>query len=83
MTAGDEIPRLRVLIANEKRERLALLAQVVTELGHEVIAREIHVKVVGAVTARVRPEVALVGLGLHSEYALELISRRSSRRRGS
>ena len=83
MTAGDEIPRLRVLIANEKRERLALLAQVVTELGHEVIAREIHVKEVGAVTARERPDVALVGLGLHSEHALELISRRSSRRRGS
>jgi response regulator NasT len=74
MTAGDEIPRLRVLIANEKRERLALLAQVVTELGHEVIAREIYVKEVGAVTARERPDVALVGLGLHSEHALELIS---------
>ncbi len=65
---------LRVLIANEKRERLELLAQVVAGLGHEVIAREIHVKEVGAVTARERPDVALVGLGLHSEHALELIS---------
>jgi response regulator NasT len=69
----DEIPRLRVLIANEKRDRLALLAKVVTDLGHEVIAREIDVKEVGAVTARERPDVALVGLGLSSQHALDLI----------
>jgi AmiR/NasT family two-component response regulator len=72
--AGVEVQHLRVLIANEKRERLELLAQVVAGLGHEVIAREIYVKEVGAVTARERPDVALVGLGLHSEHALELIS---------
>jgi len=72
--AGDEIRHLRVLIANERRERLELLAQVVAGLGHEVIAREIDVMEVGAVTARERPDVALVGLGLHSEHALELIS---------
>ena len=65
---------LRVLIANERRDRLELLAQVVSGLGHEVIAREIYVKEVGAVTARERPDVALVGLGLHSEHALELIT---------
>jgi response regulator NasT len=70
----DGIQHLRVLIANEKRERLELLAQVVAGLGHEVIAREIEVTEVGAVTARERPDVALVGLGLHSEHALELIS---------
>jgi response regulator NasT len=68
------IQSLRVLIANEKRERLELLAQVVAGLGHEVIAREISVKEVAAVTARERPDVALVGLGLHSDHALELIS---------
>src|SRR5881409_2243514 len=69
-----EIRHLRVLIANERRDRLELLAQVVAGLGHEVIAREIHVTEVGAVTARERPDVALVGLGLHSEHALELIT---------
>jgi hypothetical protein len=42
-------------------------------LGHEVIAREIEVEDVGAVTARERPDVALVGLGESSEHALELI----------
>jgi response regulator NasT len=69
-----ESPPLRVLIANERRDRLELLAQVVAGLGHEVIAREIDVKEVGAVTAREHPDVALVGLGLSSEHALELIA---------
>ena len=54
---------LRVLIANERKDRLALVAPIVVALGHEVIAREIDVKDVGAVTAREPPEVALVGLG--------------------
>ncbi|MHB8644082.1 MAG: ANTAR domain-containing response regulator, partial [Gaiellaceae bacterium] len=70
----DDTQHLRVLIANEKRDRLELLARVVTDLGHDVIAREIYVKEVGAVTARERPDVALVGLGSNSEHALELIS---------
>jgi AmiR/NasT family two-component response regulator len=68
-----EPERLRVLIANERRDRLELLAQVVADLGHDVIAREIYVKEVGAVTARERPDVALVGLGLSSDHALDLI----------
>ncbi|MGZ4317533.1 MAG: ANTAR domain-containing response regulator [Gaiellaceae bacterium] len=74
MPDRDGIHHLRVLIANERRDRLELLAQVVAGLGHEVIAREIYVKEVGAVTARERPDVALVGLGLSSEHALELIA---------
>jgi len=68
------ITQLRVLIANERRDRLELLAQVVIGLGHDVIAREIYVKEVGAVTAREHPDVALVGLGSSSQHALELIS---------
>jgi AmiR/NasT family two-component response regulator len=71
--AENGIAHLRVLIANERRDRLELLAQVVTGLGHDVIAREIDVKEVGPVTAKEHPDVALVGLGLSSEHALELI----------
>jgi AmiR/NasT family two-component response regulator len=70
----SELQHLRVLIANEKRDRLELLANVVIGLGHDVIAREIYVKEVGAATARERPDVALVGLGSSSEHALGLIS---------
>jgi response regulator NasT len=64
---------LRVLIANQRKDRLAEVAAAVTSLGHEVIAREIDVADVGEVTARERPDVALVGLGDSSEHALELI----------
>ena len=71
--ADNGIEHLRVLIANERRDRLELLAQVVAGLGHEVIAREIDVREVGAVTAKEHPDVALVGLGLSSEHALDLI----------
>ncbi len=66
---------LRVLIANERKDRLALVALIVAALGHEVIAREIEVSDVGAVTARERPDVALVGLGESSDHALGLIEK--------
>ena len=68
-----ETEHLRVLIANERSDRLALVAPTVAALGHEVIAREIEVEDVGAVTARERPDVALVGLGESSEHALQLV----------
>jgi response regulator NasT len=70
-----ETEHLRVLIANERNDRLALVAPIVAALGHEVIAREIEVEDVGPVTARERPDVALVGLGASSDHALGLIER--------
>ena len=70
----DGIHHLRVLIANQRVDRLEILAEVVKGLGHEVIAREIHVSDVAAVTARERPDVALVGLGESAEHALDQIS---------
>ena len=64
---------LRVLIANERQDRLALVAATVAGLGHEVIARQVDVADVGAATVRERPDVAFVGLGESSEHALGLI----------
>jgi response regulator NasT len=72
---SSERKHLRVLIANERKDRLALVAPIVVALGHEVIAREIEVEDVGEVTTRERPDVALVGLGRSSQYALDLIDR--------
>jgi AmiR/NasT family two-component response regulator len=69
------IEHLRILIANERKDRLALIAPIVVALGHEVIAREIEVEDVAAVTARERPDVALVGLGESSQHALDLIDK--------
>jgi AmiR/NasT family two-component response regulator len=68
------VQHLRVLIANERQDRLALLAGVVVELGHEVVASETSVQDVGPATARERPDVAIVGLGVSREHALGLIS---------
>lgn len=70
-----ETDNLRVLIANERKDRLALVAPIVAGLGHEVIAREVDVDDVGPVTARERPDVALVGLGESSQHALTLIEK--------
>ena len=70
-----ETEHLRVLIANERKDRLALVASIVANLGHEVNVREIDVEDVGVVTARERPDVALVGLGKSSEHALALIDK--------
>ncbi len=71
----DSTDHLRVLIANERKDRLALVAAAVVAIGHEVIAREIDVEDVGTATARERPDVALVGLGESSEHALELVDK--------
>jgi len=66
---------LRVLIANERKERLERTTELVGAMGHEVIARELEVTEVAAATAETLPDVALVGLGESSEHALDLISR--------
>ncbi len=71
----DTPQHLRIPIANQRKDRLALVAPVVVALGHEVIAREIDVEDVDAVTARERPDVALVGLGASSQHALDLIDK--------
>jgi AmiR/NasT family two-component response regulator len=72
----DDVPErshLRVLIANQRSDRLDYVTRVVVSLGHEVVARSIEVGEVATVTRREHPDVALVGLGDSSAHALELI----------
>ncbi len=71
-----EEPRrsLRILIANERKDRLARIAEIVTRLGHEVISRELEVSEVAAATEREHPDLAFVGLGVSGEHALDMIS---------
>ena len=59
----DGNDHLRVLIANERKDRLALVAPIVAGLGHEVIAREIDVEDVGAVTRASDPTSRWSGSG--------------------
>jgi response regulator NasT len=66
--------RLQVLIANEHDDRLASITEIVERLGHEVIGRAVDVDQVGPLSRSTGAEVALVGLGLDGEHALEEIA---------
>lgn len=74
MTADQQRRSLRILIANERKDRLARIAKIVAELGHEVISRELEVSEVAEATQREYPDLALVGLGVDGEHALDMIS---------
>jgi response regulator NasT len=70
-----ETEHLRVLIANERKDRLESIVTIVEGLGHTVVTRQLDVEEVAAATAELSPDLALVGLGESSEHALQLISR--------
>jgi AmiR/NasT family two-component response regulator len=65
---------LQVLIANERDARLAMVARIVEALGHEIVATSTEVAEVGPLSRSTYADIALVGLGLDSTHALELIS---------
>ncbi len=71
---SDRPASLRILIANERKDRLERIAGVVSGLGHEVISRELEVREVAAATEREHPDLAFVGLGISGLHALEMIS---------
>ena len=70
-----EVEHLRVLIANERKDRLEKIVEIVEHLGHTVVAMQLEVENVAPATAELQPDLALVGLGESSEHALQLISR--------
>lgn len=72
--APDEPKNLRVLVADELNRYMEPIAAAVSELGHEVIAREVDTSKVGAATAKLRPDVAIVALHDDTDHALELIT---------
>ena len=66
--------RLQVLIANERDVRLASITSIVEGLGHEIVGRETGLNDIGPMSRSTGADVALVGLGLDNEQALEQIS---------
>lgn len=70
----DESSSLRILIANERKDRLERIAEVVTGLGHTVISSELEVSEVAAATEREHPDLAFVGLGVSGSHALDMVS---------
>lgn len=75
MSSRQGADQLRVLIADESAERLAVLAAAVRGLGHNIVAAEMDVLDAGPATAREHPDVALVALGQSNAHALEMISK--------
>jgi AmiR/NasT family two-component response regulator len=73
--SSERTEPLRVLIANERQDRLEAATAVVERLGHVVVACELGVADVAGTTARTKPDVALVAVGESSAHALALISR--------
>lgn len=65
---------LRVLIANERQERLGLITDLLTGLGHTVVAAGVEIDAIGAATRQEHPDVALVALGESSQHALDMIT---------
>lgn len=66
--------RLQVLIANARDERLETITTIVEALGHEIVAKGYDVAEVGPLSRSSGAEVALVGLGIDDEHALDQIS---------
>ena len=71
---GEET-QLRVLIANERSDRLADLTNLVAALGHVVVAGSVEIDGIAATTRRELPDVALVALGDSSAHALDIVSK--------
>ena len=65
---------LRVLVANQREDRIGRVTAIVIGLGHTVVVASTDVAEVGELTLRERPDVALVGLGESSDHALDLIT---------
>lgn len=66
--------RLQVLVANEQHARLGKITAMVEALGHEIVGSAVDIGEVGPLSRSTGAEVALVGLGLDGEHALEEIS---------
>src|SRR6516225_2803347 len=70
----EDPPRLRVLIADEDQRRIAEIADVISGLGHTVVARLLDVSEIAEATQREAPDVAIVGVDGQESPALDLIS---------
>src|SRR4051812_30658629 len=72
LTTGER--NLRILLANERKEDLRALGDVLDGLGHEVTPFAVSVAEAAELIARVDPDVAFVVLDGDDEHGLALIS---------
>ncbi|MFL5859204.1 MAG: ANTAR domain-containing response regulator [Solirubrobacteraceae bacterium] len=71
---ASSIDPLRVLVADERADRLDQIAAVLRVLGHEVVAALTHIADLARAIRLERPDVAIVGVGQDKPHALALIS---------
>jgi response regulator NasT len=64
---------LRVLLADEDREKLEALGSVLSSLGHEVTPFAVSVHEAAEIIAREDPDLAMVAVHEDDDHALELI----------
>ena len=74
-TEPVEPPGLRVLIADGQDARLREVTDTVASLGHDVLTHEAGLATVGAATAKLKPDVAVVIVGESTGHSLEMIDR--------
>lgn len=74
VVSGSHQPaKLRVLIADDRRERLEQVTDAIASLGHTVVAGATDTSMVAALTSDELPDVAIVCLDESSEHALHMI----------
>lgn len=66
---------MRILLADGHEGGLDHVAQIVTRLGHTVLAKATDIGMVAVLTEREPPDVAIVVVGESSDHALEQIRR--------
>jgi response regulator NasT len=75
VAADPRQQRLRIVIANERQDRMDLVGKLVVELGHTVCSEPADILAGGVGTSGEQPDVALVGIGTSWVLALGLIER--------
>src|SRR3954453_21368872 len=71
--SGSPVPRLRVLVADERPQPLAKMAEMARGLGHEVVAVELNVSGAAHAIREQSPDLAIVALHEDQDHALELV----------
>ena len=71
---AEDPTHLRVLIADEEQRRVTEIADVISGLGHSVVAQLLDVSEIAEVTRHEHPDVAIVGVDGQQSHALDLIS---------
>jgi AmiR/NasT family two-component response regulator len=72
--SANQLTCRRVLIVNERNDRLGLVAEAVARLGHDAVVRRMRPGDVAYVIDSERPDVVLAGLGADLATGLALIS---------